>query len=307
MSANREPEFDELKEAWIESLVRSASLEEDQSRRISKAMQYLAGRQSELASLRPTPRRFQLGSLSLAATLLLAVYTMLLLNEGGAQVARAAIDHSLHMASRLTPLKYVVRVEFQLPSGHSQAVEGSLVVQGHDRFLLERPGLLPGAYFRIGRQGDEFWVLPPVGPVLVGDQSSIAYWLQEQDPTEGRLLHINFLLNRMKSRQYRLSMGADEAVKTTNGDIVQCQRVSAVKSSAGSAESPDKIELWASRESGMAVRILASWELSEGQTGRKSFLISFQSEQPGLTAEWFRPETHYEGSRPTIRFESQGD
>lgn len=302
MEENEDPDADALRDAWIESLMRSASRHDDHTRRISIAMQELVNQRAQLASPRDTSPRFRIGSLSLAATLAIAAWTLLLLNDGGTRVAAAVIDRSLQVASRMIPIEYAVRVKLQLPFGNSQTIESSLTVQGQDRFLFQRPGLLPGAYLRIGQHGDEYWVLPPVGPVLVGDQSSIDGWLREQDPPGGRLLHVDSLLNRMKSRQYRLTTLDDEEVRTPEGRLILCQRVSAVKTSEGPTESPDRIELWASRRTGMAMRLSATWELSNDAVGIASYLMDFQSERPELTDEWFLPEAHSDRERQTIRF-----
>jgi hypothetical protein len=308
---SKHPNHQELSESWIESLLVSATRPQDHSDRVARAMS-----QIETGSVRPHSgdqakmwkRCLQWSSIGVAASVLLALF--LLFSNGGTQSAMAAVQRSLNAAAERIARKYLLQVEFQTANGGTRRIDNDFYVQGDDRFALRHPGLLPGNSFWLGQDGNESWVLPAFGPVLKGHNTFLSRWLRSQQKGSLGLadithLHVTTLLKRM-SRGYQLEALDDEEIAIPESGTVVCQHIRARRQTADQPYRPDTIELWASRESGMAVRLIARWELKEDEIGRESVVLTFQSEEPSLSDAWFTAEGHYEGSRPIVRIDAAG-
>ena len=109
MNEHEKPQQEEeLRERWIESLLVSATSEQDHTDRIARAMSQLEAQQLAPQTAGPdrTRTRFlQWGSIGVAATVLLALF--LLVQTGGSQSAIAAIQRSLNVAAQPTTRKYL--------------------------------------------------------------------------------------------------------------------------------------------------------------------------------------------------------
>ena len=93
---------------------------------------------------------------------------------------------------------------------------------------------------------------------------------------------------------------SDEEIALPNGTTELCQRIRAVLETTEEPNLPDSIELWSSRDTGMAIRIVALWNLADDQNGRESVEVTFQGEEPSLADDWFTAESHYEGKRTVM-------
>lgn len=301
-----EDERDTLKDLWIESLLTSAVTSEDHSDRIARAMGRIDEAEGKVTPKRvPTPRRsLRWGAIALAASVLLALFFVL---DGGgtSTIAMAAVQRSLSVATEQLTRKYLLQVQYRTPVGLKPEIENELYVRGHDRFTLRHPGLLPNSSFWLGKNQSQEWVVPPIGPVRVGKDMVLSRWLASHQQLDTPYLHVTTLLTRM-SRGYRLEMKPDEEVVLPDGTIVECELIHAALESADDAGLPATIELCVSRESGKAIRIVAQWDLAEGQVGRQSITLIFQSDEPSLSDEWFTPEAHFDGKRVIMRVDSLG-
>jgi hypothetical protein len=99
---------------------------------------------------------------------------------------------------------------------------------------------------------------------------------------------------------------SDEEVALPDGTTEVCEHIHAELETADEPNLPDTIELWASRESGQAIRIVVRWNLAERQSGRESIVLTYQSDEPSLSDEWFTAEAHYQGRRIIMRVDSLG-
>ncbi len=303
MNDHEKPKQDELREAWIESLLVSAMKPPDHADRIARAMSRLEPGQvaPNPAALGRTRVRFvEWGSVGVAASVLLALFW--LLHDGGSQSAMAAIQRSLDVAAEQTTRKYLLQVEYRSADGQTLKTDNDLYVQGNKRLVLRHPSLLLGTSFWLGRNGSESWVVPPLGPVLKGDNGNLILWLRSREELDTPYLHVSTFLTRM-SRGYQLETLDDEEVAVPITGPVACQHIRARRISAAQPDLPDTIELWASRESGIAIRLIARWELGDDQIGRKSVLLTYRNEEPSLSEDWFTPERHYQGRRPVMRMD----
>lgn len=307
MNEHEQPESEELQEAWIESLLASVPGPPDHRDRVARAMS-----QIEPAQVAPRPagparertRFVRWASVGSAVAAMVAL--VLLVQYSGTRSAEAAILRSLDVASQQTTRKYRLQVEHQNTTGRTHTIDNDLYVQGNERLALRHPGPLPGTSTWLGRNGPESWVVPPFGPVLKGDKMMLNQWIRSHEDMDTPYLHVTTMLTRM-SRGYRLKKLSDEEVVVPVRGPIACQHVLAERKSPDDPDRPDTIELWASRESGVAVRVVARWELSVGDSGRKSVVLTFQGEEPSLAEGWFNAEAHCEGDRPVVRMENSDE
>ena len=303
MSDSKNPPEDDLQQSWIESLLVSLSRCEDHSDLVERAMHQIeSARDDQLSQLEPAAFEARRRRLIMWPTFGLAiaiVIAMLIVLPTNSQSAIAAIRRSLDVAADRLPRKYRLQVRHQRSAG-TVRIDNELWVCGNDQFALRHPGLLPGTNVWLGQNGDESWVVPPIGPVLKGDKTFLRGYLRSWDEFDTPYLHVSTLLNRMMSQGFRLTKLADEDVSIRDGRTFRCSHVRAEFVGEADQDLPESIELWTSLESGMAVRMVADWPSIEDGSAQKQVVLTFQREEPGLPSQWFTAEEHTERQRPVI-------
>ncbi|QDT36892.1 hypothetical protein [Stratiformator vulcanicus] len=300
----------ERNDAFVESLLLSATQTEDHEDRIRRVMasiEVATKTRSAGRNLHSTRRLLRWSSLAATAAILLLVLTVF--QNGSPNVAVAAVERSLAVAVERITRSYSVRVEYQLAGGASLVKTNSLYVQGPDRFVLRHPTAVNGTEMNVwlGRNEDESWVLPPIGPVLKGDGQMVHQWIDRRNDIATSYLHVATILERMGSRGFSLESLPDESLTRIDGQVEHCQFIRATRESNTDLDLPAEIELWASRETGMAMRLIAHWQVREGETGRVLVELSFLRDEPHLANSWFAAEAHYEGERPVMNLQSLED
>ena len=297
---HRDANKERLRDAWIESLLESTIHPENHRDRIEKAMQRIdAVPQSRTRTGWQKRVIWQWGSVAAAV----AVLTSIIVLGHGNESAMAAVERSLTVAAEPLTRRYTLQLHYQNETDAISEFNHDLYVQGHNRFVLRYPGILPGAGFWIGRNGSDSWVLPPIGPVLTGNNTALSRWISEREELNTPELHVTTVLSRMLSKGYRLETLADETIQTPEAGQVRCNRILAQRVVADSQDLPSDIELWASEETDMAIQIVGTWNRPKGQSGKKKIVIRFKNDEPLLGESWFTPQDHYEGTRPTVRFD----
>ncbi len=299
---------EKLRESWIESLVVSATRPPSNADRVARAMSQIEADQVAPHSIDRARRRtrfFQSGAIAVAAAVLLGLF--LLVPSGGTPSAMAAIQRSLDVAAEQTTRKYLLQIQFQSRDGQKDTIDNDLYVQGRNRFAIRHPGLVPGTNLWLGRDGAESWIVLPIGPIFKGDKTMVRRWIRSQNGLDRSgvgldtpYLHVTTIL-RCMSRGYHLETLEDEGITIPGGGPFTCQHIRAERKSPEEPNLPETIDLWASRESGMAVRLIARWELEDGEIGRKAVILTFLNEESSLSRDWFTAEGHYDGPRPIIR------
>ncbi|MEO1617513.1 MAG: hypothetical protein AAFV88_16795 [Planctomycetota bacterium] len=307
MNGVEESKREQLRDSWIESLLASAVTPQDHGDHVARAMKRIDEPEAtHKATVTRKPKRsLRWGAIAIAASVLLALF--LLIDGGGtSSTAMAAVQRSLNVAAEQMTRKYLLQVQYRTSTEQEAQSDIDLYVRGHDRFALRHPGLLPGNSFWLGKNQIDEWVVPPIGPVRIGNDMVLSRWLASQQQLDTPYLHLTTLLTRM-SDGYRLEEKSDEEITLPDGTKETCQHVLAKLQRADEGNSPpDTIELWASRETGMAIRIVVRWKLAAGQIGRESIVLTFQSDEPSLSDQWFTPEAHYQGQRGIMRVDSLG-
>ncbi|TWU04770.1 hypothetical protein [Stieleria varia] len=306
MNEDEQLKRDQLRDSWVESLLTSAVAPQDYADHVARAMKRINEPESTHGANVPrSPRKsMRWGAIALAASVLIAL-SFVLDSNGTSAKAMAAVQRSLHVAAEQMTRKYLLQVQYRSPTGYEPQIDNELYVQGHDCFTLRHPGLLPGSSFWLGKNETDEWVVPPIGPVRIGSGTVLSRWLALHQQLDTPYLHVTTLLTRM-SQGYRLEELSDEVVTLPDGTKVACQHIRAELEVTDEPNAPDMIELWVSRETGIAIRIVVRWNLADGQAGRESVALTFQSDEPSLSDEWFTPEAHYQGSRVIMRIDSLG-
>ncbi|MEL6105733.1 MAG: hypothetical protein AAFU85_06850 [Planctomycetota bacterium] len=306
MSDSDEP-HDSLREAWIESLLACAARREDHDVRIADAMARIDPPTSSDSSANVFPaantrrRAVRWGLLGLATTVLLMIYLAWGTNQTR---AIAAVKRSRLAAAEPTARRYKMRLTRLTPGGTPQDVDADLFVKGNDRFTLRVPGPLFGTSLWLGNDGEEPWVVAPIGPIRKGRGLVLSHWLRQRGKLDTPYLHVSSLLTQMASG-YRLRKVADETLTLTNGATEVCDHIigeAELNEPSELPKRPDVIELWCDR-SGVAMRLEARWSLAEDDFGLRTLAIAFEKNDPAIDDSWFTAEGHAGGNRPVIRVE----
>lgn len=304
---NENPSHDRNREALIDSLLAAAYVEERMAvtKRVDQVMQQIeleknAPRRPTYEPTRaPQRTRNRWASMAIAASLFGAMLIGLQYLVPSQQ-ALAAIERSLVAAEAQVARKYLITVTFKV-GRESREIESDLYVEGNDRFALRHPALLPGADLWLGKNGDQAWVVPAIGPVRTGNDLALSRWLHSQEQFSTPYLHVTTVLYRM-SRGYRLRELGESTIRSVAGNDVVCRHVVGELKNEANQNLPATIELWSDAVSGVAIRIEARWSLSASESGREKVVIEF-ADQPDLPNNWFDAEGHYSGLRGKIKFD----
>ena len=236
-------------------------------------------------------------ALATAAMVLVAV-ALPLINTSNS--AMAAVKLSLEQAFHDVGRHYTAKAVWQLPENQIQTGEADLYVKGGDKFAVRFDGPLPQiAPFWIGSNEKRSWVVPPVGPVLEGNRRHLGNWFDQRDDISTPYLHITTALERL-SRFYKLQTQPDVDL-VMNGKTHRCQHIDGTLSNDSTYSSPDHIDLWVDAEKGVALKIVATWDLSPDQIGRKSATLMLV-EETELPDGFFASEGHGSDGRHRISF-----
>ena len=276
-------------ESTLESAVEIAGENDDQLERANNGSVWFA-------------RRTWIG-IATAAAVMIAV-ALPFIAEG--QSAMATIRLSLEQASKDVARHYSLESTFQRKGGQTYERYSDLFVKGNDRFAIRKAGLL-GREWWLGGDGDQTWALPPIGPIVEGDHPELSRWLKRKPDLSTPYLHVSSILERM-GNGYKLTKHGEATLIDAGGREIRCRHIvgrlrRAVDVRDVNDRIPDRIELWASLESGVAQKVVATWDLDPGAAGRVSMTVELL-DHPELSDDWFQPEGHYEGERRRISFNS---
>lgn len=220
--------------------------------------------------------------------------------------ALAAIQQARHTLAKPTDRTYTITVEGQSPLGLTHERQATLCARGADHFVFKIAGPF-GTDILAGSDGNESWLIPPVGPVLVGtDSLLIDRWLsQERVPIP--LLSLDETLQRLESR-YNLSVVNDEAgsaadheqrsTKTDSIHVVGRRRPK-------EAMIPDTVELWSNRTSGVLQRLKLRWSDAVSRPGPRTITVVLRSEEQ-LGTDFFSHVRHHRLDKPVRVINAEG-
>jgi hypothetical protein len=237
------------------------------------------------------------------ATAALVLITVAIPLTSGSRTATAAVMLSLEQALRDVGRHYRMNAVWQNVPEESSRRSGELFVKGGDQFAIkaEVPGTV-GTTIWLGSNAETSWVIPPIGPVLEGDERSLTHWYRTRADVGTPYLHVASALEKMRDL-YRLESLPKVEVSLTDR-VVACNHVAAVLKGEASSHRPDRIELWADAETGVAIKLVATWQLEEDEVGRKEATIVLVDENE-LSDSFFTVEGQGAGQRRKISFTSE--
>lgn len=247
----------------------------------------------------PRPRRLVswqvVGWLS-AALILIAVF---LPYFDPSRNAMAAVNRSLQQALVDIGRRYSLRTSIHVTDSANMVREADLYVKGGDRFAINARGPLGFGTFWLGSSNGNAWVVPPLGPVILGGTRNLMAWVAQREDVATPYLHLATLLERMRE-SYELSAFPPAELRINN-EIILCRHVLGIRRNKGQDSFPDRIELWADSRTGVAMKVLATWNNDE--LGRESVTVEFR-ENIELADGFFSPDQHGGANRPRIGFDS---
>lgn len=218
------------------------------------------------------------------------------------QTALATVTASLQDAHVETDRHYRVQLEWAGPMAGARQVPADLWVRGDQRYVLKYQG--PLGDFIIGTNGQEHWIVPAVGPVILGNKPGLLEQAVLGDQLSSPDLVITTILDRM-TKSYVLTMLPEVDLKTAEGQLtVRCNHVTGQRQSAADALSPDRIELWSARNSGVAQRLQLQWMTPTGDRGLRMVTFELQNQDQPVTSDWFEHATHHASDRCVIQREA---
>ena len=296
----------DFKDDFVDSLLHSLyETDKDKARSlVDNGMQRLED--GEVASSGPArSRRYSarpswLIGLATAAVVLIAVAIPM---TNGSRTATAAVMLSLDQALRDVGRHYRVNAVWQNAPEKNLRRSADLYVKGGDQFAIkvEGPGTM-GTTIWLGSNAETSWVIPPIGPVLEGNQRSLTQWYREKADIGTPYLHVASALENMRDL-YRLESLPNDEVSL--GDrVIACNHVAADLKGESSLRRPDRIELWADVETGVAIKLVATWQLDEDEVGRKEATVVLVDDVE-LSDSFFTVEGQGAGQRRRINFASE--
>jgi len=237
-------------------------------------------------------------SLAAAASLLLAVGLWWLADPSPR--AFALVQQSLQWAAEARARQYSVTAVVHLPVVGRTEITAELYVDRAQRFALRRPAIPLLGEVWIGGNEREKWIVPPRGPILVGDAQMLQNWMADKNDLPTPYLHLTTVLHLM-SQGYDLEMLPDTylALPDQPDQIVRCHRVRGVLRDATWGP-PSTIDLWADRDTGIVRRLILDWQLQPGQFGRSKVSIELVGRKE-LPRDWFEHSAHHREGRPVLR------
>lgn len=243
--------------------------------------------------------------LAISAAILMAILIpVLYLSESAAATIQRSLDKALEDIGR----RYCVTIVNQLSQGKTQTRLADLYVKGGDQFAVHvnmSPSSLKSVWH--GSNSEKSWFIPPVGPVFEGDRKNLTEWLNQRGEVSTPYLHITTALEGMRDL-YQLNSLEDEEI-VFNGRTVRCVRIigqlkDQSNQLASSSAPPDQIDLWASRETDVAMKLVVTWNLEQEDVGRKTITVQL-AEEVELFDEFFTADGHDIEGRLKIDFSAK--
>lgn len=238
-------------------------------------------------------------SIAAAAVLLLvAGYFALLPSSNNA--AYASVTRSLE--AKLPSRHYRLTMKNQAPMWGERTIVCDLYFDDQDRFVMHHPGWRNGDVW-IGGNSEERWIIPPMGPALIGGEEFVGKWLVRRG-IPSQFLHLSTLLDRLR-RRYRLRKFENVALAKANHETVDCEHIVG-QLKWKRLESADRIELWSDTDTGIAQRLQLTWDRQTNDLGPKEWTLELMDDL-SLSDDWFTMNGHLSEDRPVRKVRSDSE
>lgn len=292
--ADRQPppddRFAEADDALLEELLRQ-SLHGGSAGRDARVDRVMAGLDdsrvvpSEAATQAAWRRTLAYRLASLAALVLIAVFAW---GSGGAD-AQATVLRCLEQATQFGVRCYHQTTVLRRPLVGEVTRESELYVDGADRFVMRRDAPFGGGEIWLGSDGEQYWLVPPRGPVVLKESQTLPGWFERREFSDDPPMELATMLRRL-SVHYDLEQTPDESIATPAGDA-HCEHIVGRVQADAPLRLPATIELWADHDSGLARRMVLDWQLAPTDRGRARVTIEL-APTPELPDDWFEYSGH---------------
>ncbi|MDB5339007.1 MAG: hypothetical protein JWN70_4626 [Planctomycetaceae bacterium] len=229
---------------------------------------------------------------------------------GGVTPAQAAVEQALQVAAEHRDRQFRVIAELQPAEGALQQIESQLFVRGPNEFVLNHPGLLPGARLWIGTDGQIIWAVPQIGPVLVSRENGpLKDWLN-QFQVSTPYLQLTTVLTNLRDRYTVQELPAENLASTTQEATGQrfrrihgTSRVGSMQTGSSIAKLlPGDIDLWVHPITGEVRRLVLNWPALPSGVPRTVQRVTFDlvniDPQP---VDWYQHQPHHRPERRIVR------
>ena len=306
---NSEPANDDQHaQAWIDSLLHAVY---GTSKQESQSLVSAGLKRIEQADSLPTlavdlvgtsqrgrfPRSMAIGLATVALILVAVSLPWFDRSASAMAIVRKSLDQALVDVGRHYRVESRIRLS---GSDHPINCKSDLYVKGGSRFAW-RQRLLSDVDLWLGSQNGSAWVVPPIGPVILGDEQGLVQWASLQKDLSSPHLHISSMLRRMRD-QYKVEY-VPHASSSDSAVFADCEHVTGTLIGPRTDLAPDQVDLWTDIESGVAQRVTLRWNLPESGIGWESITITLV-EEAALPVDFFTAAGHGSNGRPRIRFNS---
>lgn len=259
------------------------------------------GRTTSTVSTNPPRRNIRWFPVTIAAVALVAI--ALIIQPGGSQnSALAAVERSIVAEQRPEAREYEVTLVVRGANGRHRTVTHTLYVQHRNFAICATPRLGRGKIW-LGGHGSDRWLVPRLGPVLVGSEGLLKTQLPNKAVVETPFLNVETILDRIK-RFYDLKLTAAVNLEEPNGTneetvSIQCDHIAGTRLLPTRVSIPMHVELWADLETGFARRIEMRWEESNSDS-RWLKATARLIDTHDLAADFFDHTAHHDADRKVI-------
>jgi hypothetical protein len=211
--------------------------------------------------------------------------------------AIAAVNAALVQAQSDDDRRYAITTVYGRRGGPDQQLFADLWVRGRSNYALRQTWNIGDAW--VGGDQSEHWLALPVGPVFVSNDPGVIgqFFLGEQ--VAAPFLQLTSILERM-SDKYELRLVGEEMLPAANGlPEMRCLHVSGRQRPPGDPLWPDTMELWTTRDTGLAYKVQVRWN-GAAEPGFRSIDLQWRPLDEPLPANWYRHETHHAEHRPVV-------
>jgi hypothetical protein len=223
-------------------------------------------------------------------TAVVLIAAVVIKNHQPERRARAALQYLFEQTLVEETRQYRVVVDRDNGSASGKPVTATLYVQGTRRFAFCYP-VSPGTSLWIGNDGEQSWLVPPEGPVLVtSDPASVQRWFGQAYGMMP-LLSFRTILSRMRDR-YDV-----ELVKPLDQSDARATVQLEGRRKTFVTTDPARIRIWSSRATGAINELDLDWRPETSPAGfrRVGFLLISSEPHPETI---FSHAAYHESDRP---------
>ncbi|MEM7474401.1 MAG: hypothetical protein AAF483_05355 [Planctomycetota bacterium] len=235
------------------------------------------------------PRRAGWPWIAIAAGLLIALG---FLPWSGTDDTAVAALSKMQMAESLPMIReYTVQLETRDAAGVIHRRVLTLYVRNRE-FAIRTPALFGPDEVWLGGNGDQRWIVPSRGPVMVGQAELFQRWERRREFLEVPFYSMAVLLEQM-ARAYELEFLSDPDASS------EVLHVVATKKKNRKSLLPDNIECWSNSEHQFVHQLEGIWNRANSKQGWLTINFEFKG-FPGVSESIFDHSHHHDSVRTVV-------